>query len=139
MLHEYPAGQPSNDWPKTLLFLLYGFPTWQRSNGRVRRFFPIIVTEIEEALEEYGLRHDSVVLRVTGCGNGCRPWVAEVALIGKAPNTYNIMLGGGYYGQRLNKLYRSNVKDIVTFVVSGSHCSSSGLSRDKRTSTSVTS
>jgi hypothetical protein len=30
----------------------------------------------------------------------------EVAFIGKAPGTYSMLLGGGYYGQRLNKIYR---------------------------------
>ena len=89
-----------------------GFPTCGLAMAESERFFPIIVTQIEDTLEDFGLRHDSVVLRITGCGNGCsRPWLAEVALIGKAPNTYNIMLGGGYHGNRLNKLYRSNVND----------------------------
>ncbi|CCF58589.1 hypothetical protein KAFR_0E04390 [Kazachstania africana CBS 2517] len=89
-----------------------GLPTCGLGFAESERFFPIIVTEIESVLEEYGLRHDSIVLRITGCANGCaRPWLAEIALVGKAPNTYNIMLGGGYYGQRLNKLYRASVKD----------------------------
>ncbi|KAG0653847.1 hypothetical protein C6P45_003601 [Maudiozyma exigua] len=89
-----------------------GFPTCGLAMAESERFFPIVVTEIEETLEDFGLRHDSVVLRISGCGNGCsRPWLAEVALVGKAPNVYNIMLGGGYHGNRLNKLYRSNVKD----------------------------
>lgn len=89
-----------------------GFPTCGLAMAESERFFPIVVTEIEETLEDFGLRHDSIVLRVSGCGNGCsRPWLAEVALIGKAPNTYNIVLGGGYHGNRLNKLYRSNVND----------------------------
>ena len=30
----------------------------------------------------------------------------EVAFVGKAPGTYLMLLGGGYYGQRLNKIYR---------------------------------
>lgn len=46
-------------------------------------------------------------MRMTGCPNGCaRPYVAEIAFIGKAPGTYSMLLGGGYYGQRLNKIYR---------------------------------
>lgn len=49
---------------------------------------------------------------MTGCPNGCsRPWLAEVACVGKAPGTYNLMLGGGYYGQRLNKLYKASIKE----------------------------
>lgn len=46
---------------------------------------------------------------MTGCPNGCaRPYVAEVAFVGKAPGTYLMLLGGGYYGQRLNKIYRGS-------------------------------
>ena len=31
---------------------------------------------------------------------------AEVAFVGKAVGSYVMLLGGGYYGQRLNKIYR---------------------------------
>lgn len=51
-------------------------------------------------------------MRMTGCPNGCaRPWLAEVAFVGKAYGAYNMYLGGGYHGQRLNKLYRSSIKE----------------------------
>jgi sulfite reductase beta subunit-like hemoprotein len=32
----------------------------------------------------------------------------EVAFVGKAPGSYSMLLGGGYYGQRLNKIYRGS-------------------------------
>jgi sulfite reductase (NADPH) hemoprotein beta-component len=52
------------------------------------------------------------VLRITGCPNGCaRPYLAEVALIGKAPGRYNLYLGGDERGQRLNVLYRENIDE----------------------------
>ena len=58
------------------------------------------------------MRQDSIVMRMTGCPNGCaRPWLAEVAFVGKAFGAYNMYLGGGYHGQRLNKLYRSSIKE----------------------------
>ncbi|ODV61992.1 sulfite reductase (NADPH) subunit beta ASCRUDRAFT_69698 [Ascoidea rubescens DSM 1968] len=88
------------------------FPTCGLAMAESERYLPVIITKLEEALEEYGLRHDSIVMRMTGCPNGCsRPWLAEIALVGKAYDTYNLLLGGGYHGQRLNKLYRSNVKE----------------------------
>lgn len=44
-------------------------------------------------MEENGLRKDSLVLRMTGCPNGCaRPWNAEIALVGKAPGSYLVSL-----------------------------------------------
>lgn len=33
-------------------------------------------------------------------------FVAEVAFVGKAVGSYVMLLGGGYHGQRLNKIYR---------------------------------
>jgi len=33
----------------------------------------------------------------------------EVAFVGKAPGSYLMLLGGGYYGQRLNKIYRGEL------------------------------
>lgn len=87
-------------------------PTCGLALAESERYLPILITKIENILEEYGLGHDSIVMRMTGCPNGCsRPWLAELALIGKAPKTYNLMLGGGYHGQRLNKLYRASIKE----------------------------
>ena len=45
------------------------------------------------------------------CPNGCaRPYIAEIAFVGRAPGKYNVYLGGGFSGQRLSKLYRASVK-----------------------------
>ncbi|CDK30063.1 unnamed protein product [Kuraishia capsulata CBS 1993] len=88
------------------------FPTCGLAMAESERYLPVLISKIENALEEYGLRHDSVVMRMTGCPNGCaRPWLAEVALVGKAYGAYNLLLGGGYHGQRLNKLFRSSIKE----------------------------
>ncbi|SCV99333.1 LAFE_0A00848g1_1 [Lachancea fermentati] len=87
-------------------------PTCGLAMAESERYLPVLISKLEDALEEYGLRHDSIVMRMTGCPNGCaRPWLAEVACVGKAPGTYNLMLGGGYHGQRLNKLYRASIKE----------------------------
>lgn len=88
------------------------FPTCGLAMAESERYLPQLITKLEESLEEFGLRHDSVVMRMTGCPNGCaRPWVAEVALVGKAYGAYNLMLGGGHHGQRLNKIYRYSIKE----------------------------
>ena len=96
-----------------------GLPTCGLAMTESERYLPVLIIQLENILEEYGLCHDSIVTRMTGCPNGCaRPWLAELAFVGKAPNTYNIMLGGGYYGEGLNKLYKASVtdKDIVCMV-----------------------
>jgi sulfite reductase (NADPH) hemoprotein beta-component len=76
------------------------------------RYLPELISKLEGVLEENGLRQDSIVMRMTGCPNGCaRPWLAEVAFVGKAYGAYNMYLGGGYHGQRLNKLFRSSIME----------------------------
>ncbi len=88
------------------------FPTCGLAMAESERYLPILITKLESTLEEAGLRQDSIVMRMTGCPNGCaRPWLAEVAFVGKAYGAYNMYLGGGYHGQRLNKLYRSSIKE----------------------------
>lgn len=88
------------------------FPTCGLAMAEAERYLPELITKLESSLEDYGLRHDSVVMRMTGCPNGCaRPWLAEVALVGKAAGAYNLMLGGGHHGERLNKIYRYSIKE----------------------------
>lgn len=88
------------------------FPTCGLAMAESERYLPVLIDKLEACLEENGLRQDSIVMRMTGCPNGCaRPWLAEVAFVGKAYGAYNMYLGGGYHGQRLNKLYRSSIKE----------------------------
>lgn len=86
------------------------FPTCGLAMAESERYLPELITKLEGCLDEHGLSHDSIVMRMTGCPNGCaRPWLAEIAFVGKAYKAYNMYLGGGYHGQRLNKLYRSSI------------------------------
>ncbi|KAI9851840.1 MAG: hypothetical protein M1838_002556 [Thelocarpon superellum] len=88
------------------------FPTCGLAMAESERYLPELITKVEATLEENGLGRESIVMRMTGCPNGCaRPWLAEVAFVGKAYGAYNMYLGGGYHGQRLNKLYRSSIQE----------------------------
>ncbi|KAF8517977.1 hypothetical protein BU17DRAFT_76263 [Hysterangium stoloniferum] len=88
------------------------FPTCGLAMAESERYLPILIDKVEKICEEVGLRNDSIVMRMTGCPNGCaRPYVAEVAFVGKSPGVYLMLLGGGYYGQRLNKIYRESVTE----------------------------
>ncbi|KAI1828636.1 sulfite reductase [Xylaria intraflava] len=94
------------------------FPTCGLAMAESERYLPELITKLEGCLEENGLKQDSIVMRMTGCPNGCaRPWLAEVAFVGKAYGAYNMYLGGGYHGQRLNKLYRSSIKEDEILVI----------------------
>jgi sulfite reductase (NADPH) hemoprotein beta-component len=85
-------------------------PTCGLAMAESERYLPTLLDKIEEILDEAGLRDEEIVIRMTGCPNGCaRPGLAEIAFIGKAVGKYNMYLGGGFAGQRLNKLYRENI------------------------------
>jgi sulfite reductase (NADPH) hemoprotein beta-component len=92
------------------------FPTCGLAMAESERYFPTLLEKIESILEEAGLREEEIVIRMSGCPNGCsRPALAEIAFIGKAPGKYNLYLGGSFTGNRLNKLYRENIgeKEIL--------------------------
>lgn len=85
-------------------------PTCGLAMAESERYFPSLLGKIEPMLEEAGLRDEEIVIRMTGCPNGCaRPALAEISFIGKAPGKYNMYLGGGFAGERLNKLYKENI------------------------------
>jgi sulfite reductase (NADPH) hemoprotein beta-component len=86
-------------------------PTCGLALAESQRYLPDLITGIEEVLEEAGLRHDAITIRMTGCPNGCaRPYIAEIGFVGKAPGKYNLYLGGGHAGERLSKLYATSIR-----------------------------
>lgn len=86
------------------------FPTCGLAMAESERYFPSLLDKIEVILQESGLQDEDIVIRMTGCPNGCaRPFLGEIAFTGKAPGKYNMYLGGGFSGERLNKLYRENI------------------------------
>jgi sulfite reductase (NADPH) hemoprotein beta-component len=89
-------------------------PTCGLAMAESERYLPELVTKIEKIFAENGLEKEPVTIRMTGCPNGCaRPYVAEIALTGRAPGKYNLYLGGGFHGQRLNQLYRANIGEAA--------------------------
>lgn len=71
------------------------------------RYLPTLIDKMDDIITECGLRNDEIVVRVTGCPNGCaRPYMAEIALIGTAPGRYHLLLGGGGAGERLARLVK---------------------------------
>ena len=85
-------------------------PTCGLALAESERYLPALLTALEEAMTEAGLERDSIVVRMTGCPNGCaRPYLAEIGLVGRGPGRYNLYLGAAADGTRLNKLYRRDV------------------------------
>ncbi|WP_320421152.1 NADPH-dependent assimilatory sulfite reductase hemoprotein subunit [Mammaliicoccus lentus] len=86
------------------------FPTCGLAMAESERYLPTLINKIEGLLDEAGLNEEEITIRMTGCPNGCaRPALAEIAFIGKAPGKYNMYLGGGFAGDRLNKLFKENI------------------------------
>jgi len=87
-------------------------PTCGLAMAEAERYLPDFNARLQPLLERHGLAEAPIVLRISGCPNGCsRPYLAEIALVGKAPGRYNLMLGGDHRGQRLNTLYRENITE----------------------------
>lgn len=87
-------------------------PTCGLAMAESERWLPILLDRLEAVLKRAGLKNDAITLRVTGCPNGCaRPYLAEIALVGKSPGRYNLYLGAGFDGGRLNTLYREGLSE----------------------------
>jgi sulfite reductase (NADPH) hemoprotein beta-component len=86
-------------------------PTCGLALAESERMMPDLLTRIEKLLAEVGLQDAEIVIRMTGCPNGCaRPYMAEIGFVGKAPNKYQIYLGGNESSTRLNRLFKDTVK-----------------------------
>nr|MBP6693020.1 sulfite reductase [Xanthomonadales bacterium] len=87
-------------------------PTCPLAMAEAERYLPHLLDAVHARLARHGLAGIPLSLRITGCPNGCaRPYLAEIALIGKAPGRYNLLLGADAAGQRLNVLHRENVDE----------------------------
>jgi sulfite reductase (NADPH) hemoprotein beta-component len=81
-------------------------PTCGLALAESERYLPDLITALDKSLAAHGLSADDIVIRMTGCPNGCaRPYLAEIGLVGKGPGRYNLYLGAAFDGSRLSKLY----------------------------------
>jgi sulfite reductase (NADPH) hemoprotein beta-component len=85
-------------------------PTCPLALAEAQRYLPELLNKIEPILEKHALNGEGIILRMTGCPNGCgRSTAAEIGFIGTAPGKYNLHLGGDNQGQRLNRIYKENL------------------------------
>lgn len=79
-----------------------------------QRYMPSLISKIEPILEKYDLENEEIIMRMTGCPNGCaRPFAAEIGFVGTALGKYNLLLGGDRMGYRLNKLYKESLDEAA--------------------------
>ncbi|TRX53485.1 assimilatory sulfite reductase (NADPH) hemoprotein subunit [Thalassomonas sp. M1454] len=95
------------------------FPTCPLAMAEAERFLPEYVTQIEGLLGKHGISDEHIIFRVTGCPNGCgRAMLAEIGLVGRGPDKYNLYLGGNTQGTRVPKLHKENINsaEILTII-----------------------
>jgi sulfite reductase (NADPH) hemoprotein beta-component len=97
-------------------------PTCALAMAEAERYLPDLTGRIEALLATHNLSNEPIFLRITGCPNGCaRPYLAEIALVGKAPGQYSLFLGGDAQGKRLNKLTHENVDETQILEILDKH------------------
>jgi sulfite reductase (NADPH) hemoprotein beta-component len=85
-------------------------PTCGLALAESERYLPELLDALDQTLAVHGLSADDIVIRMTGCPNGCaRPYLAEIGLVGKGPGRYNLYLGAAFDGSRMNKLYAEDL------------------------------
>ena len=81
-------------------------PTCGLALAEAERELPSTVSELETVMERLGLGNEKLSVRMTGCPNGCaRPYVADLAFVGRSLDRYVILVGGRIDGTRLNRTY----------------------------------
>ncbi|RZA20301.1 MAG: assimilatory sulfite reductase (NADPH) hemoprotein subunit [Lysobacteraceae bacterium] len=89
-------------------------PTCGLAMAEAERYLPDLLDKADALLARHDLLDAPIHLRISGCPNGCsRPYLGEIALVGKAPGRYNLMLGADHRGQRLNALHRENIDEAA--------------------------
>jgi sulfite reductase (NADPH) hemoprotein beta-component len=87
-------------------------PTCGLALAESERMLPGLIDRLEKLCGALGLSEEEIIIRSTGCPNGCaRPYMAEIAFVGKAPGRYQVWLGGNAAGTRLNRVWKETVKD----------------------------
>ncbi|MDO4248131.1 MAG: assimilatory sulfite reductase (NADPH) hemoprotein subunit [Neisseria sp.] len=87
-------------------------PTCPLAMAEAERFLPQFTDKIDALFAKHGLSQEHIVLRITGCPNGCgRAMLAEIGLVGKAVGRYNLHVGGNREGTRIPRLFKENITE----------------------------
>jgi sulfite reductase (NADPH) hemoprotein beta-component len=109
LVAEYGLGKTGSGLRRNAMACV-ALPTCGLALAESERYLPDLLTALEARLDAHGLADDDIVIRMTGCPNGCaRPYLAEIALVGKGPGRYNLYLGAAFDGSRMAKLYAEDL------------------------------
>ena len=85
-------------------------PTCGLALAESERVFPDVLAEIDKILADLSLLNEPILIRMTGCPNGCaRPYNADIAFVGRAPAKYAMFVGGSITGERLVGLEEKSI------------------------------
>lgn len=88
------------------------FNTCPLALAEAQRYLPSLISKIEPLLFKYEMKQEEIVLRMTGCPNGCaRPYAAEIGLVGTSYGQYNLHIGGDRLGERLNTKFKESLDE----------------------------
>lgn len=105
-----PYSQP--ELQKSYTISCVSLPTCGLAMAEAERITPDFLNKLNAIKSQHQLQTVPITLRISGCPNGCaRPYIAEIALTGRAPGIYNLYLGGSHHGDRLAQLYASNLSE----------------------------
>jgi sulfite reductase (NADPH) hemoprotein beta-component len=85
-------------------------PTCPLALAEAQRYLPSLIDKLEGLLQKHELSDDDIIIRMTGCPNGCaRSYAAEIGFVGTGSGKYNLQLGGDRLGARLNAIYKEDI------------------------------
>jgi sulfite reductase beta subunit-like hemoprotein len=85
-------------------------PTCGLALAESERVFHLVLDKIDDILKDFGLSEEPILIRMTGCPNGCaRPYNADIAFVGRAPGKYALFVGGSVTGERLAGMQEKSV------------------------------
>ena len=117
LAEHWPDGSEASTLRRNAIACV-ALPTCGLAMAESERYLPSLLGRIEAILAAHGLSEEPITIRMSGCPNGCsRPYIAEIGLTGRAPGKYNLYLGGGFHGDRLNRMIRENVGEAVILEV----------------------
>lgn len=112
LLKKYGLLNDSISMQKKSSMACVSFPTCPLAMAEAERFLPTFITKIEKIMSKYNLKKDSIILRISGCPNGCsRAMLSEIGLTGRSIGRYNLYLGGDKIGTRIPRLYKENITE----------------------------
>lgn len=121
LLNEYDLLNDSITVQNRSSMACVSFPTCPLAMAEAERFLPQFIKKVEKIMLKYNVEKDSIILRITGCPNGCsRAMLSEIGLTGRSIGRYNLYLGGDKIGTRIPRLYKENItEDEILNILDG--------------------